>query len=918
MAIVDLQNPSVLASSILREPQPSSSRRSLDNGRRGNRASAILQMWRELEDEHGLSPRDRVSEQSLQPGIITSHGAISSINASESSLSGHEIVTDDASVSENGHDLSGSQSEMQSETVVGHNLDCVHSSDFGEAERERVRQIFREWMNSGVRERPSSDSSNNNSSRTVLGGTEQERVRIIREWMQTNGQRDSSDDTEEEQAAQIGVQIERVRDSLISNQSESSVEGTRRGIRRVCGRQVLLDMLKKAGSERRHEIQSLLEERPVSRFAHRKRIQSLLRGRFLRNERQVVNDKPSSTAASELGLLRQRQTVSGLREGFLLRLDSYSQASSSLSRTSSNCDIDDYGRDQDHPNGLPTDLNESTREFWTSNMEKDTCESSNARNDSEVTYEGFTRHEANDDAGQSLQPGAENEISSYKHSGSIRVDREEGGVSLDRINTALSDESWQTESAGHGHQASEAPLDFSGSEREEGPIDHFHQHTGDPGGSLSRNLRELSSTVEVEVQQPDHDLENEGVSLDAASKVMSDEAWQTGSADHRHQASLAPCNFSTEETSSSSFLQATDNPGGSNAQDLREQDSIVEMQQLHHDSENEYHHETSAVPVEPVHAIHEFFDERRESNLLQNQHGNEYTGGSVPSESSVGNQDDNFQGADQRWLEQPSEVDVIANGRVNTFYTPDDENVYNMELQELLSRRSVSNLLSSGFRQSLDQLIQSYVERQGQASNEWELHETPPHNLENVEHDLEQLNREDEGQMDDASMPRYVPRGFPIPVEQSRWDPDLHGDNWPQPHMHQHLGTEWDMVGDLRIDMARLQQRMNNMQRMLEACMDMQLELQRSIRQEVSAALNRSTVSSGLRETISTESDSRWERVRNGVCCICLDTKIDSLLYRCGHMCACLECANGLVQSRGKCPMCRAPVVEAVRAYFIL
>lgn len=44
-----------------------------------------------------------------------------------------------------------------------------------------------------------------------------------------------------------------------------------------------------------------------------KHFQSLLRGRFLRNERPVEEERPPSMAAGELVQLRQRHTVSGLR-----------------------------------------------------------------------------------------------------------------------------------------------------------------------------------------------------------------------------------------------------------------------------------------------------------------------------------------------------------------------------------------------------------------------------------------------------------------------------------------------------------------------------------------------------------------------------------------------------------------------------
>ncbi|KAB2028265.1 hypothetical protein ES319_D05G086500v1 [Gossypium barbadense] len=770
MAIAGLHNVSLLENSFLRESQSQTSRRR-ENG--STRASSLLQMWRELEDEHVAShAQERASERMLH----TRSDDLSVTDLSDSRNCEHSGVSDDASVSENDFgqwlpDRFG----LQSRSGDSSNLSCEHSSDLGEVERERVRQIFREWMNSGGRDRTSNVSCRNNSSRAQwLGETEQERVRIIREWMQMNSQqRGACVDSREEQAADVGGQIDRVLDGLVINQNEGRTELVRRGIRKLCGRQALLDMLKKAERERQTELQGLLEHRAVSNFAHRNRIQSLLRGRFLRNDRMGEGNRSTSVAASELGLLRQKQTVSGLREGFFSRLDNSGSgpASSNHSDTSSNADTNANRNEQNQETSARV-------EEWRERI----CGS--------VAREW-----------------------QWSFSDESNESRDASGEILDG--------DWQENLA--NESSLEALLNEAG------------EHS---------NLQEADEASYE--HSPPNDIENlEGnpaVQIDGQESASLFELWQE----------------EDQETAEADWQEA-------GVEYNESMDGNEEASDRHHE-------------------------------------------------------DGGLRGTAQDWMEESYNQEPVTIRRTDTFYFPDDDNVHSMELRELLSRRSVSTLLHSGFRESLDQLIQSYVERQNHAPVDWELEGTSPSPA-SLEQDLEQQSGDQNDGHGDAETPPLTLPSPRMPPMQPLWDQDSHHYNWASHDVHQRFGIEWEVINDLRIDMARMQQRMNNMQRMLEACMDMQLEIQRSIRQEVSAALNRSAGSqaAGVIDDDNLPKDaSNWDNVRKGICCICCEGNIDSLLYRCGHMCTCSKCANELVHVGGKCPMCRAPVVEVIRAYSIL
>ncbi|CAN4098951.1 unnamed protein product [Withania somnifera] len=821
------------------------SRRQSERERVSIRASTSLEMWRNLEGEHGVSNFGaRYGESKIQQTTD-----IENLNNTDPFLLYDQgIVRGNASFeganeASNGHVMSQSHNVLENGSEDNHSILSDQSSDLGEIERERVRQVFQEWMSTDVKDHSQSLSvshKNNYSGEPWLGENERERVRIIREWVQINIQQSGAGSPRDEGAADIGSQFEQVRDRFLVSHSEN-IE--RKPVHIYCGRKALLDLLMKFLMERKREIQGLLEYKPVSNFTYRNRIQSLLKSRFLRNERLMTSyERTTSDATSELGLLRQNHTVSELRKEILSRLVNNARGSGKdlQLNTSSKDGLNHHQCEQSQSSKEQEMIDECYDQSELDNEEREFDGSHVVENSESITFELVNQQKSvNQIAEHSDQIRGKQDIkqetSNFEYIFYV-PERENDGIRnlMENGATAWLQETATVELGSRGRV----------------PEDHEPFHDNDAPRS------EASDTHEVYGHSPI-----------LVGSTFEDYEWQV---------LLAQADVLRDHKESN--LQQSEEPD----------ELVIKHGESEHLSGSE-HNETTNDTIEDMSGSWQE-DAAKQWSPENTEHDTEER--IYEQEQHEDWQSNALEGASDDWLHMPSGQNAGSMRRVDLFYMPDDDSVHNIELRELLSRRRVSNLLQSGFRQSLDQLIQSYVERQAHAS-ECYMDGTSL-SPDAMKYELLQENGNQDGYHVSREANPFAMFPQQVAPSQTLWDLDSDDQNLPLQNMWQHIGTEsspvldestlkldWEIIHGLRNDMARLQQRMDNMQRVLKKCMEMQIELQRTVHQDVSAALNPHSCSTdiGACENSLLNDESKWDKVRKTICCVYCHSSIDALLY---------------------------------------
>ncbi|EOA28690.1 hypothetical protein CARUB_v10024916mg [Capsella rubella] len=193
------------------------------------------------------------------------------------------------------------------------------------------------------------------------------------------------------------------------------------------------------------------------------------------------------------------------------------------------------------------------------------------------------------------------------------------------------------------------------------------------------------------------------------------------------------------------------------------------------------------------------------------------------------------------------------------------------DICRLLERRTVSGFLQSGLREKIDKLIMSRVQTH------------PAQRVEKACREEEKCDVGEEGEDRDDSSQLSLQIFAPSPA--GSWSSQDTGVTSTPIHTYSQSSAPSTPMHNLN---SNLQLDMSELRDSVKTCLDLNAGLQKSVHPE--NPLKRK-------------------------CCVCNETQIETLLYRCGHMCTCMRCANELQHSGGKCPICRAKILDVVRVF---
>ena len=111
-------------------------------------------------------------------------------------------------------------------------------------------------------------------------------------------------------------------------------------------------------------------------------------------------------------------------------------------------------------------------------------------------------------------------------------------------------------------------------------------------------------------------------------------------------------------------------------------------------------------------------------------------------------------------------------------------------------------------------------------------------------------------------------------------------------------------------EIKELKTEIKELKTLLKLSFELQLDMQRSLKQEINALISNTFQNSASASLITSSRPTN-----EGSCLICTEAQVDTVFYACGHMCACYLCSMNLKQKNHNCPVCRAPIKDIIRTY---